>query len=85
MNAVINGKEIVPADEAHEIKDHNTEGKVVGFYHGATVEEAREALTCASENTFWRNLSVENRLEIITKVVDNFKNRRGDLMGALAL
>ena len=85
VNAVINGKEIVPADEAHEIKDHNAEGKVVGFYHGATVEEAREALTCASENTFWRNLSVENRLEIITKVVDNFKNRRGDLMGALAL
>ncbi len=85
VNAVINGKDIAPTDETYKIKDHSTDGKVVGFYRGATVEEAREALACASENTSWRNLSVENRLEIIAKVVDNFRNRRGDLMGAIAL
>ncbi|MBU6140705.1 MAG: proline dehydrogenase family protein [Proteobacteria bacterium] len=85
VNAVINGKDIAPSNEAHKIKDHNADDKVVGFYHGATVEEAKEALACASESTSWRNLSVEQRLEIIAKVVDNFKNRRGDLMGAIAL
>ena len=83
--AVINGKEIAPADQNHPIKDHNTDDKIVGYFHGATVEEAREALTCASENNSWRDLPAQKRLEIIAKVVDNFKNRRGDLMGAIAL
>lgn len=83
--AVIAGEEISPLDEAHKIKDHSVDGKVVGYYHGATVEEAQKALACASENSSWRNLAAEERLKIIAKVVDNFRKRRGDLMGAIAL
>ncbi len=83
--AVIAGEEISPADDTYKIKDHSTDGKVVGQYHGATVEEAQKALKCAAENNSWQNLSDENRLEIIAKVVDNFRRRRGDLMGAVAL
>jgi len=83
--AVVAGEEIFPTDENYKIKDHSTDGKVVGFYHGATVLEAQKALTCAAENNSWRNLDDSKRLEIIAKVVDNFRKRRGDLMGAIAL
>ena len=83
--AVIAGEEIAPLDETHKIKDHSTDGKVVGYYHGATVEEAQKALACAAENSAWRNLGDEKRLEVIARVVDNFRKRRGDLMGAIAL
>ncbi len=84
VNAVVNGQEIAPTDQSHPIKDHNND-RVVGYFHAATVEEARQALDCASNSTSWKNLSDDQRLEIIAKVVDNFRNRRGDLMGAIAL
>lgn len=84
VGAVINGAELPPVDQNHPIKDHNNE-RVVGYFHASTVEEARQALDCASNSNSWRNLPDEKRLEIIAKVVDNFRNRRGELMGAIAL
>ena len=82
--AVIGGAEISPANQDYPIKDHNND-KTVGYFHAATIEEARQALDCAAQRQSWKNLSDESRLEIIAKTVDNFRNRRGDLMGAIAL
>jgi RHH-type proline utilization regulon transcriptional repressor/proline dehydrogenase/delta 1-pyrroline-5-carboxylate dehydrogenase len=83
--AVIAGREIPPLDESHKIKDHNTDEKIVGYYHGSTIEEAHEALICADTSDSWRNLSTRGRLSIIAKVVDNIRARRGDLIGIMAL
>lgn len=86
VDAVVAGRNIAPQNDAHKIKDHNSdEEKVVGFYHGATVDEANEALACAKENKYWQNLSSAERLAIIAGVVENIQKRRGDIMGAMAL
>lgn len=85
-NAVVAGNEIAPANDNHKIKDHNSdEEKFVGTYHGSTIQEAQAALKCARENNYWQDLGDKGRLEIIAKVVDNIRTRRGDLMGAMAL
>jgi RHH-type proline utilization regulon transcriptional repressor/proline dehydrogenase/delta 1-pyrroline-5-carboxylate dehydrogenase len=83
--AVISGSEIMPQNEFHAIKDHNGKNKVVGYYYGANVADVNQAVDCAANNQSWRNLPTEKRLEVIAKAVDNFRKRRGDLMGAIGL
>ncbi len=86
VSAVIAGREIAPTDETYTIKDHNSdEDKLVGTYYNSTIADAEEALKCAKENNFWQNLSEEERLQIVAKVIDIIRKRRGDLIGAMVL
>lgn len=86
VDGVVAGRNIAPLNDNHKIKDHNSdEDKFVGTYHASTIDEANEALACASGNKYWQNLSDAQRLEIIARVVDNIQKRRGDIMGAMAL
>lgn len=49
------------------------------------VKEAKEALDCAKNYSEWRDLSDESRFNIIKKVVNNIRRKRGDIAGLMAL
>ena len=86
VDGVIAGKNLAPISDEYKIFDHNLdEEKIVGKCYNASTQDVEELLNCAQKENSWQKFNDSERLEIIAKVVNNIKERRGDIMGAMAL
>ncbi|TWT82965.1 Bifunctional protein PutA [Planctomycetes bacterium CA13] len=53
-------------------------------YHAATVQEVESAVTrAANDETNWSNTTLEYRHQLLRKVAQNLRDRRGDLIGVM--
>jgi RHH-type proline utilization regulon transcriptional repressor/proline dehydrogenase/delta 1-pyrroline-5-carboxylate dehydrogenase len=80
---VIAGQRLYGDREVRECLDPSRPGVVVGRYRQATNEDIDRALACASEDASgWRALSTVDQGEILSRVAQRLREKRGELIGA---
>ncbi len=80
---VIAGKEFFDSANTKSCYDPSRPEIVVGRYCQASSEQIEQALSCAKADTAsWRKSSQVDRSNVLTKVAQELRIARGDLMGA---
>lgn len=67
----------------YESPDPSRPGVVAARYHQASPAQIRRAIQCAADDpSGWRQLTAQHRYDILRRVAQEIRIRRGDLMGA---
>lgn len=80
---VVDGAEVCEDRLTRDCLDPSRPGIIVGRYRQASAEDVAQAVECAArDEDGWRTLTPKGRHAILRQVAQEFRNARGDLMGA---